>query len=98
MAKQRSTDQEKEHKFILFVSGMSVKSIKAIENLNKICDNYLNGKCEVKIVDINKNPQMAVKYQIIGLPTLIKDDPMTPRMILGDLSEIKKVLKILNIG
>ena len=86
-----------EYKFILFVSGMSIKSVKAIENINRICDNQLKGKCELRIIDVTKHPQMAKQYQIIGLPTLIKSEPAPTRIILGDLSEMEKVLRILNI-
>lgn len=94
---ESTTETTKEYKFILFVSGMSEKSVKAIENINKICDNQLKGKCELKIMDVNKHPHLAGIYQIIGLPTLIKSDPAPPRMILGDLSETEKVMRILNI-
>ena len=90
-------DETKAYKFILFVSGMSVKSVTAIENINKICDQLLKGKCQLKIIDVTKYPELASQYQIIGLPTLIKSEPAPARMILGDLSETEKVLKILNI-
>jgi len=98
MATTNGFKQEKEkHKFILFVSGMSVKSIKAIENIDKICNQYMPGNFEIEIIDVSKNPHQAVHYQIVGLPTLIKTDPLPSRIILGDLSETSKVLEILNI-
>ena len=90
-------EEEKKHKFILFVSGMSVKSMKAVENINKIGNQYLPGNFEIEIIDVYKNPLQAVNYQIIGLPTLIKVAPIPSRIILGDLSETSKVLEILNI-
>ena len=90
-------EEEEKHKFILFVSGMSVKSMKAVENINKICNQYLSGNFEIEIIDVYKNPKQAVHYQIIGLPTLIKVVPIPSRIILGDLSETDKVLEILNI-
>ncbi|GGF06023.1 circadian clock KaiB family protein [Flavobacterium limi] len=85
------------HKFILFVSGMSVKSGHAIENLRRICDKYLQGNYELEIVDISRDTEMAVKYQIVAIPTLIKIYPAPRRIILGDLSDKEKVLKILNL-
>jgi circadian clock protein KaiB len=85
------------HKFILFVSGMSVKSGRAIENLKKICDKHLEDNFELQIVDISREKDQAVNYQIVGIPTLIKIYPDPPRIILGDLSDTQKVLKILNI-
>jgi len=88
---------EKYH-FMLFVSGMSVKSVNALENLRRICDKYLPGQFEIQIIDISKEKDQAVKYQIIAIPTLIKTAPNHPRTILGDLADTEKVLKILDIN
>lgn len=85
------------HKFMLFVSGMSVKSGHAIENLRKICDKHFDGDYKLEIVDISRDKEQAVKYQIVAIPTLIKTDPKPQRIILGDLSDTEKVLRILNI-
>jgi circadian clock protein KaiB len=85
------------HKFILFVSGMSVKSGHAIENLRKICDTHFADNYEVEIVDISRDKEQALIHQIVAIPTLIKTDPAPRRIILGDLSDKEKVLKILNI-
>lgn len=85
------------HKFMLFVSGMSVKSGHAIENLRKICDSYLVNNYELEIIDISKDTEQAVVHQIVAIPTLIRIYPAPRKIILGDLSDKKKVLKILNI-
>lgn len=85
------------HKFMLFVSGMSVKSGHAIENLRKICDQYLKDTYELEIIDISRDTEQAVIHQIVAIPTLIKTDPAPRRIILGDLSDKEKVLRILNI-
>lgn len=69
----------------------------AIENMKKICDTYLVGKFNLEIIDINQQKHQAANYQIIGLPTLIKVEPAPPKIILGDLSDTEKVLRILNI-
>jgi circadian clock protein KaiB len=76
---------------------MSSKSATAIENLRRICDTYLAGNFELEIIDISINTQMAVNYEILGIPTLIKLHPAPKRIILGDLSETEKVLRILEI-
>ena len=83
---------------MLFVSGMSVKSVNALENLRRICDQYLPGQFEIQIIDISVEKDLAVKYQIIAIPTLIKTAPNHQRTILGDLSDTEKVLKILDIN
>ncbi|OMQ13114.1 circadian clock KaiB family protein [[Flexibacter] sp. ATCC 35103] len=85
------------HKFMLFVSGMSVKSGHAIENLRKICDQYLKDNYELEIIDISRDTEQAAIHQIVAIPTLIKTDPAPRRIILGDLSDKEKVLRILNI-
>lgn len=92
-----NTDQPK-NKFILFISGMSPKSTHAVENINKICNSFLADNYELDIVDISHEPQLAVDYQIIGIPTLVRTFPNPTRMILGDLSDTRKVLKILDIS
>ncbi|MCA1919944.1 circadian clock protein KaiB [Flavobacterium piscis] len=85
------------HQFMLFVSGMSVKSGHAIENLRKICDQYLKDDYELEIIDISRDTEQAAIHQIVAIPTLIKINPAPRRIILGDLSDKEKVLKILNI-
>ena len=89
-----STNQ---HKFTLFVSGMSVKSGHAIENLRRICDTYFPNNYEVEIIDISRDKEQAILHQIVAIPTLIRTGPEPRRIILGDLSDTDKVLKILNI-
>lgn len=86
------------HKFMLFVSGMSVKSGHAIENLRRICDKYLEGNYELEIVDISRDKEQAVVHQIVAIPTLIKIHPAPRHIILGDLSDKEKVLRILNLS
>jgi circadian clock protein KaiB len=85
------------YKFMLFVSGMSVKSSHAIENLRRICDQYLTDNYELEIIDISRDTEQAVIHQIVAIPTLVKIGPAPRRIILGDLSDTKKVLRILNI-
>ncbi|MGO4771245.1 circadian clock KaiB family protein [Flavobacterium sp. W22_SRS_FK3] len=86
------------HKFVLFVSGMSVKSGHAIENLRRICDKHLKENYELEIVDISRDTEQAVLHQIVAIPTLIKIHPAPKRIILGDLSDKDKVLRILNLS
>lgn len=87
----------KKHKFLLFISGMSVKSMRAIENLQKVCDAHFKDDFDLEIIDITKDKAMAVTNQIIALPTLIKLQPDPKRIIVGDLSDTSKVLKILDV-
>jgi circadian clock protein KaiB len=92
-----STESKIKYKFILFISGMSVKSLKAIENLRKICDTHLKDNFELEIIDINKEKELAIQHQIIALPTLIKLQPFPKRTLVGDLSDINKVLRTIGV-
>lgn len=93
---QNSPPRAEEYKFILFISGMSTKSSHAIENLRKITEKYLS-KFDLEIIDIRTEQRKAVEYQILAVPTLIKTHPNPRRVIVGDLSDTEKVLKILDI-
>lgn len=94
---QNSDSASEKYRFLLFVSGMSVKSSYAIENIRKICDQYIPDNPEIQIIDISREQQLAVDYQIICIPTLIKINPSPVKTILGDLSDTRKVLRILEI-
>lgn len=90
-------DENTIYKFKLFVSGMSIKSVKAIENLNAICETHLAGRFQIETIDITMNKEAAIHYQIVAIPTLIKTGPKPVRTIVGDLSDTNKVLTILEI-
>lgn len=85
------------YSFILFISGMSVKSSRAVENIKKICKDHLGENFDLQIIDISKEKESAIQYQIFAIPTLLKISPEPVRTILGDLSDTKKVLKILDL-
>lgn len=76
---------------------MSSKSIRAVENIKRIGDEHMPGKYTLEIIDINKNKEQASLYQIVAVPTLIKEQPKPLKIIVGDLSDTKKVLKILDL-
>ena len=80
----------------LFVSGVLQNSVHAIKNLNEICEKYLKDNYELEIIDIYQQPERAVTEQIIVIPVLIIKYPLPERRLIGDLSNVEKVLKILN--
>ena len=94
---ENSPENQEKYKFILFTSGMAIKSLTAIENFKKIGDEHLKGNYELEIIDVNKQKHQAVNYQIVALPTLIKLEPQPKRVIIGDLSDTQKVLQVLNL-
>ncbi len=81
----------------LYVSGMSPKSMAAIENINRICKEHLEGAFDLEIVDIYKDPQQAAEQQIVFSPALIKRYPIPKKILVGSLSDESKVIKALGI-
>jgi circadian clock protein KaiB len=88
-----------EGKFVLklYVSGMSWKSMEAIENIKRLCDENLIDSFELEIIDIYKNPKLASEQHIVFSPSLLKDLPLPKRTLVGTLSDTNKVLKALGI-
>jgi circadian clock protein KaiB len=76
----------------LYVAGQTPKAITAFTNLKKICEEQLNGKYSIEVIDLLKNPHLANEYQIVALPTLIRKLPVPVRKIIGDLSNTERVL------
>ena len=76
----------------LYVTGSSSRSLKAIQNLKKICDEHFPDDYDLEVIDIYKNPGVAREEQIIAAPTLVKKLPTPLRKFVGDLSNTKKIL------
>ncbi len=76
----------------LYVTGMTAKSIRAIENLKQICEEFLQGRYDLEIIDIYQHPVLMRGEQIIAAPTLIKKLPEPLRRLVGDMSDRERVL------
>jgi circadian clock protein KaiB len=76
----------------LYVSGMTPRSVRAVKNLQAICDEYLEGRYDLEVVDIYQQPVLTKGEQIIAAPTLIKKLPLPMRRIIGDMSNKERVL------
>ena len=76
----------------LYVTGTSPRTQIAIDNLNRICGEELDGRYELEIIDVLENPQRAEDERILATPTLIKQLPPPLRRVIGDLSDKDKVL------
>ena len=81
----------------LYVTGSSGRSLKAVHNLKKICDEHFPDDYDLEIIDIYKNPEAAREEQIIAAPTLVKKLPEPLRKFVGDLSNTQKILVGLDI-
>jgi len=89
--KAMAKDQER-YVLRLFVAGISTKSMRAIDNIKKLCDEYLKDRVDLEIIDIYQNPIIAKDGQIIAAPTLIKELPPPIRRFIGDMSDTKKMI------
>jgi circadian clock protein KaiB len=81
----------------LYVAGQTPKSLAALANLNKICKEHLQGRYKLQVIDLVKKPQMAQGDQILAIPTLVRRLPVPIRKIIGDLSDLEKVVVVLNL-
>jgi circadian clock protein KaiB len=96
--KEKSTKTSKDAWVLrLYVAGQTPKAILAFTNLKRICEEQLNGKYSIEVVDLLKNPHLANEYQIVALPTLIRKLPVPVRKIIGDLSDTERVLMGLDL-
>jgi circadian clock protein KaiB len=76
----------------LYVAGQTPKSVLASTNLKQICEQHLQGRYEIEIIDLLENPQLARGDQILALPTLVRRLPEPIKKIIGDLSNTERVL------
>ncbi|MCF0057662.1 circadian clock KaiB family protein [Dyadobacter sp. CY356] len=81
----------------LYVAGKTLKSVTALNNLKKYCEEHLKDKYVIEVIDLLVQPQLAEGDQILAIPTLVKKVPEPIRKIIGDLSNEEKVLVGLNI-
>jgi circadian clock protein KaiB len=89
--------QEAEWQLRLYIAGQTPKSIRALSNLKKLCEENLAGIYDIEIIDLLVNPQLAEGDQILAVPALVRKFPEPIRKIIGDLSNEEKVLVGLNI-
>jgi circadian clock protein KaiB len=76
----------------LYVAGQTPKSLAALSNLKRICAEHVDGKYQLEVIDLIKNPQLAQGDQILAIPTLVRNLPVPIRKIIGDLSNVDRVL------
>jgi circadian clock protein KaiB len=76
----------------LYTAGQSPKSLAALANLKRVCDEHLAGRYSIEVVDLMKNPRLAKDDQIVAIPTLVRKLPEPLRRIVGDLSDTERTL------
>jgi circadian clock protein KaiB len=93
--KPKATVEAKDREFWklrLYIAGRTEKSRTALANLESICEQHLNGKYSLEVIDLLKRPQLASGDQILAVPTLVRRLPPPLRKIIGDLSQTERVL------
>lgn len=90
-------DNKEKWELKLYVAGKTPKSVAALSNLEKYCEEHLKGQYKIEVVDLLVTPQLAEGDQILAIPTLVRKVPEPIRKIIGDLSNKEKVLVGLNI-
>jgi circadian clock protein KaiB len=81
----------------LYVTGTTGRSIRAIQNVRRICEEHLRGEYDLEVIDIHKNLPLARLDQIIAAPTLIRRQPKPPRRLIGDMTDERRVLMGLDL-
>lgn len=92
------SDEPERYLLRLYVTGTTPNSIRAIANLQKICEDYLAASYDLEVIDLYQQPHLAAGDGIIAVPTLIKHLPKPLKRIIGDMSDTERVLRGLNLS
>ncbi|RYY50715.1 MAG: circadian clock protein KaiB [Chitinophagaceae bacterium] len=95
MSKENTTSPE--YNLKLFITGASPNSIKAVQNLKKICEAHIPGRYRLEVIDIYQQPEVASREQVIAVPLLIRLSPAPGKRLIGNMSDTAQVLKGLQI-
>jgi len=87
----------KKYELRLYVAGNTPRSLTAVRNLKRYCEEHLKDQYTIEVIDLLVNPQLAEGDQILAVPTLVRKVPEPVRKIIGDLSNEEKVLVGLDI-
>ncbi len=90
-------DDPEYYQLRLYVAGQTAKSLAAVTNLKRVCEQHLAGRYEINVIDLVQNPHLAAGDQILAIPTLVRKLPEPLKRIIGDLSNLEKVLVGLDI-
>jgi circadian clock protein KaiB len=96
---ERALAESPDARFVLrlFVSGMTARSRRAIDNIRHLCEEHLAGRYDLEIIDIYQQPALAKEGQIIAAPTLVKTLPLPLRKIIGDMGDPGRIMVVLGI-
>ena len=90
--KKTTSKAKKLYQLRLYVAGQTPKSLRAFENLKRICEEHLAGRYNLEVIDLIKQPKLAKDDQILAIPTVVRRLPPPLRKLIGDLSNTERVL------
>lgn len=91
-SRTRTTESEDRYELRLYVAGQTPRSLEAFSNLKRICEEHLQGRYTIEVIDLLVNPRLARGDQIVAIPTLVRRLPEPLRKIIGTLSDTERVL------
>ena len=91
-SKSAAVAEKEKWELRLYTAGQTPKSLAAIRNLKKVCEEHLPGQYEIEVIDLLQNPRLAKDHQIVAIPTLVRKLPDPIRKIVGDLSVVDRTL------
>ena len=94
---QPSLNDDERWNLRLYVAGETPKCVQAFQHLKKICEEHLQGRYSIEVIDLLKNPTLASGDQIIAIPTLVRQLPPPVKKIIGDLTNTERVVVGLNL-
>lgn len=91
---ERAVGDAKDERYVLrlYVTGMTPRSTEAVATIKALCEEHLQGRYDLEVIDIYQHPQLAKDEQIIAVPTLVKKLPAPLRRLIGNLSDVERVL------
>lgn len=92
-----SESKEEHYTLRLYISGTTLQSVTALQNIKKICEEHLQGRYELEVIDIYQQTESVIAENIVAVPTLIKKLPLPLQKMIGNLSNTEKVLLGLNL-
>jgi circadian clock protein KaiB len=97
LSTKREKSEDSEYVLRLFITGVTPNSVRAVNNIREICEEHLQGRYSLQIIDVFQEPELAQAQQLIALPLLVKKLPLPERKLIGDLSQTAKVLTALGL-
>ncbi len=91
-AARKGSSPRKMYSLRLYITGQTPRSAASIRNLRDVCDEFLEGRFELQVIDLYQRPELAKEAQVVAAPTLIKRLPLPLRRLVGDLSNKSEVL------